>query len=212
MLALCPKKSNSSSKILVKTKTTTLGITGGIGSGKTFICRMLEQMGIPVFYTDDEAKLEMKENTLIHQQLRQLIGPQAVSEDHCPVKAVLSEYICRGKDHADHINAIVHPQVKLRTQRWINAQAPHPVVAIESALLFESGFDSLCTKTITVAAPLHVRLARVCQRDSISPAQAQRWIDLQMPQEEKVRRSDFTINNDGNANIQEQINTILSQL
>lgn len=196
----------------MKNSTTCLGITGGIGSGKSYVCRTLEQLGIPVFYTDDEAKLEMKENTLIHQQLRQLIGPEAVSQDGRPVKAVLSEYICQGSDHADRINAIVHPQVKLRTQRWIEAHATHRVIAIECALLFESGFEDLCDKTITIAAPLEVRISRVCQRDSISPRQAQQWIDLQMPQEEKVRRSDFTINNDGLSDIAEQINSILPQL
>lgn len=196
----------------MKNKPLCLGITGGIGSGKSYVCHTLEQLGIPIFYTDDEAKLEMKDNAYIHQQLWQLIGPEAVSPDGRPVKAILSEYICQGSDHADRINAIVHPQVKLRTQRWIEAHANNPIVAIECALLFESGFEDLCDKTVTIAAPLEVRINRVCQRDGISPHQAQQWINLQMPQEEKIRRSDFTIYNDGLRDVTEQINTILPRL
>ena len=173
---------------------------------------MLEARGIPIFYTDDEAKIEMRENASIHRELISLIGPQAVSPDHKPVKAVLSQFICQNTTNADKVNQIVHPRIRSRAQRWIDLHHDSPVIAMECALLFESGFDSLCNKTITVAAPLEVRINRICRRDNITPQQAQSWIDLQMPQEDKIKRSDFVINNDGQHNLMPQIDDILKTL
>jgi len=173
---------------------------------------MLQKKGIPVFYTDDEAKAEMKENPEIHRELVNLIGPEAISPEGLPVKAVLSAYICQDQSHAAKINAIVHPKVRQRTQRWIDAHQAQPIIAIECALLFESGFDNLCQKTLTVAAPLETRINRVCGRDKITPAKAHEWINLQMPQEEKIKRSDYAINNDGIAPVAPQIENILLQI
>lgn len=189
-----------------------LGVTGGIGSGKSYVCRMLQEKGIPVFYTDDEAKLEMLENPQIHSELISLIGPDAISAEGRPVKPVLSAYICQGEEFAARVNAIVHPRVKERTMRWQQAHASSPVIAIECALLFESGFEDLCDKTITVAAPHEVRIQRICKRDTITPSKAQEWIDLQMPQEDKIQRSDFVILNDGIEPILPQIDKILTQI
>lgn len=196
-----------------------VGITGGIGSGKSFVCKLLEQSGIPVFYTDDEAKLEMRDNTEIHRELVKLIGSRAISPDGKPVKAVLSEFICRSNENAERVNRIVHPLVKQRALRWKRSFLPRvgdvpnsPIVVIECAILFESGFQDLCDKTITVAAPLQTRVDRVCRRDNISPQKAIEWINLQMPQEEKILRSDFCINNDGATPIEPQLREILAQL
>ena len=196
-----------------------IGITGGIGSGKSFVCKLLEQSGIPVFYTDDEAKLEMRDNADIHRELVSLIGSHSISPDGKPVKAVLSEFICRSNENAEFVNRIVHPRVRQRTLRWkqsflprVGAALEPPIVAIECAILFESGFQDLCDKTITVAAPLQTRIDRVCRRDNISPQKALEWINLQMPQEEKIRRSDFCINNDGATPLQPQLREILAQL
>lgn len=197
-----------------------IGITGGIGSGKSFVCKLLEQSGIPVFYTDDEAKLEMRDNTEIHRELVKLIGSSAISPDGKPVKAVLSEFICQSNENAERVNRIVHPLVKQRALRWkqsffsrVGAVLSSPIiVVIECAILFESGFQDLCDKTITVAAPLQTRVDRVCHRDNISPQKAIEWINLQMPQEEKILRSDFCINNDGATPIEPQLREILAQL
>lgn len=187
-----------------------LGITGGIGSGKSYVCHLLESQGIPIFYTDDEAKAEMRENPIIHEELVALIGPEAIGNDGTPSKPVLAAYICQGNDYAERVNQIVHPRVKERTLRWIGQQKGCEVVGIECALLFESGFDNICQKTITVAAPLHLRIERICQRDNITPQQAMHWIDLQMSQEEKVNRSDYCIINDGESDLLSQIESIIT--
>lgn len=173
-----------------------IGITGGIGSGKSLVCGLLEERGIPVFYTDDEAKAEMRENEQIHRELIDLLGPGAIDSKGAPVKSVLADYICRGKEYADRINNIVHPRVRERMHRWIESQRTK-CVAIESALLFESGFNADCTVTVVVTAPLEVRVSRIMRRDHISRPEALEWIALQMPQEQKAALADHIIVNDG---------------
>ena len=227
-----------------------LGITGGIGSGKSLVCALLEERGIPVFYTDDEAKAEMRENAGIHRDLIDLLGPGAISSDGQPVKAVLADYICRGPEYAGNINKIVHPRVRERMHRWIEEKGGEPpltppqgedsgarapsldgrageglpleesirggaseqFLAIESALLFESGFNADCTATLAVTAPLEVRVSRIMRRDHITRAKALEWIGLQMPQEEKAALADHTIVNDGITPLTPQIDQLLSRL
>ena len=188
-----------------------LGITGGIGSGKSLVCALLEERGIPVFYTDDEAKAEMRENGDIHRELIALLGPEAVSPEGSPVKAVLAEYMCRGPEYADNINNIVHPRVRERMSRWIKAQHG-TCVAIESALLFESGFNTDCTCTIAVTAPLETRISRIMRRDGITREKALEWIGLQMPQEHKATLADCTFVNDGIEPLVPQIDKLLKKL
>ncbi len=190
----------------------TLGVTGGMGSGKSYVCRMLEQRGIPVFYTDPEAKLEMKENDEIHQRLTKLVGPGVIAPDGTPVRDVLSAFMRQSPDHTAQVNAIVHPRVRLRAQRWQQSQAGHPIVAIESALLFTSDFDQLCQATVTVTAPLDLRIDRICRRDNTTCQTARQWIGLQMSQEQMASLSDHTIVNDGVASLDQQIEALLDTL
>lgn len=191
-----------------------LGITGSIGSGKSLVCALLEERGIPVFYTDDEAKAEMRENADIHHELIALLGPEAISPDGRPVKAVLADYICRGPKYADNINKIVHPRVRERMRRWIKreSEGASPLLAVESALLFESGFNTDCTATLAVVAPLEVRVSRIMRRDHITRDKALEWIGLQMPQEQKADLADHTITNDGITPLTPQIDQLLRQL
>lgn len=203
-----------------------LGITGGIGSGKSYVCRLIGQHGIPIFYTDIEAKLEMAENRQIHRELRALIGNDVIDAEGRPVKAVLAEYICRGNEHAERVNAIVHPRVRERMLKWARSNdtitsysdahrcaegEPHLKV-VECALLFESGFHTDCTHTVTVVAPLETRIDRIMQRDGITRAKALEWINLQMPQEQKIILANHTIVNDGIAPLLPQINKVLHAL
>ena len=203
-----------------------LGITGGIGSGKSLVCGLLEERGIPVFYTDDEAKLEMRENPQIHRELIALLGPEAINSDGCPVKAVIADYVCRGQEYADKINNIVHPRVRERMHRWIELNYSSPklgevsrsdggvckTLTIESALLFESGFNADCTVTVTVTAPFEIRVSRIIRRDHISRDKALEWISLQMPQEQKAALADHIIVNDGITPLTPQITELLKSL
>lgn len=187
-----------------------LGITGGIGSGKSYVCRLLEERGIPVFYTDDEAKQEMRENAQIHAELRQLIGDDVIDGQGKPVKALIADFICRNDANAQAVNRIVHPRVRERMHRWL--ESGMGIVAVECALLFEAGWEKDVDRVITVAAPENVRVRRIMQRDNICESKALEWIHLQMPQEEKERRSHFVILNDGEADVAKQIDRVINGL
>lgn len=197
-----------------------MAITGGIGSGKSYVCRLLEERGIPVFYTDDEAKEEMRHNERIHAELRALIGNDVIDAQGRLVKALIADFICGNDANARAVNQIVHPRVRERMHRWLdNASSKQcsgtsglSLVAVECALLFEAGWEGDVDKVITVAAPESVRLHRIMQRDHISESKAREWIRLQISQEEKIRRSHFVIINDGVADLQNQIDEILNRI
>lgn len=214
-----------------------LAVTGGIGSGKSYVCRLLEERGIPVFYTDDEAKMEMRENPDIHTGLRQLIGDDVIDGQGNIVKARIANFICQGEANAAAVNKIVHPRVRERLHRWLELggrytrdchedkdcpdQSPietkeenHStrIVAVECALLFEAGWEKDVDKVATVSAPENVRVRRIMQRDNIPESKALEWIHLQMPQEEKERRSQFVIINDGRAGLSFQIDKMIDSL
>lgn len=172
---------------------TIIGITGGIGSGKSLVCRMLEEHGYAVFYCDDEAKRIVRSDTQVRGALSQLIDG-VYAADGTLQKSVLAAYLCRGADHAARVDAIVHPAVRRAFIAWAKRQTAERVF-MECALLFESGFDRLCHQTVLVYAPTDVRLQRVMQRDGVSREQALRWMALQMPEEEKHRRAHNIIYN-----------------
>ena len=190
-------------------KNISLGITGGIGSGKSYVCHILEQLQIPVFYTDIEAQHEMCENHEIHVALSNLLGKAVITSEGQLNKALISSYICRGDDYAARIDAIVHPQVRMKLRQWLSKQN-YGIKAVECALLFESHFDTEVDKKILITAPLEVRIKRVMERDRKSRTEVLHWISLQMPEEQKMKLSDYIIINDGKSSIYEQVNHLLS--
>lgn len=184
------------------------GITGGIGSGKSYVCRLLENEGRPVFYCDEAAKHIMRTDKGVCRELVAEVGPELYDEaDGHLVKPVMAAYLCQGAAYADRINAIVWPRVAAAFEAWCRQQAS-PVVFMECALLFESGFDRLTDFTVLVSAPEEVRITRVMERDGVSRSKAKEWIALQMPEEEKEARADFIIRNDGTAALEPQIHRI----
>lgn len=188
-----------------------LGVTGGIGSGKSYVCSFFQKYNIPVFYTDDEAKKEMASNIEIHKELKLLIGQDVVSASGQIIKSVISQYICKGEEYANKVNAIVHPRVAQRFIRWKNSQESS-IVAMECALLYESGFDKFVDYSILVTALLKTRIQRIIKRDLITREKAMEWINLQMSEEEKMKRSDFIIKNDGIIGIDIQLKEILDSI
>lgn len=197
--------------MLQQQKRISLGITGGIGSGKSYVCRQLERLGIPVFYTDIEARWEMSENFEIHEELRRLIGSDVMTADGTLVKSVLSAYISQSSEAAHRVDQIVHPRVRRRLRRWMKVRTEN-VLAVECALLFESYFDKEIDYSILVSASTELRITRVMERDGKSRDEVLRWMDLQMSEEEKQKRSDFLIINDGKQSVLEQINQIFAHI
>ena len=188
-----------------------LGITGGIGTGKTYFCRLLEEKGIPVFYTDIEAKREMQENDSIKSRLQALVSPEVYDVNGLLNRLLVSRFISRGPAFAHQVDAIVHPAVKARWLRWLS-QRTEPVVAMECALLFESGFRSLVDAVVCVTAPLALRLQRVMKRDGRTEEEVHRLMALQANEEEKQRQSDVIILNDGKSDLCLQVEQLLLRI
>lgn len=198
-----------------------IAITGGIGSGKSYVCRELERHGIGVYDCDAGAKRLMRGNIDLQIALRKLVGDEVYRDEpitlgilgdvqaHCCVlqKPVLAKFLLESEANKQAVNDVVHPFVARDFEQsgydWL-----------ESAILFDSGFDKRThfDYVVCVTAPVSVRLERIMQRDGISREKAQQWIDAVMPQEELVARSDFEIMNDGKSNVTQQVVELLNKL
>jgi dephospho-CoA kinase len=171
------------------------GITGGIGSGKSYVCKLLAQRGIEVYDCDAAAKRLIRTSLHLRQQLKALIG----SLD----KAAISRFLLASEENQQAVNAIVHPAVFQDFEE-------SGMMWMESAILFESGADKLVDRVVVVTAPEEVRIQRVMQRDGITREKALQWIARQWPQEQVKARADFEIINDGQADLNSQIERLLT--
>lgn len=173
------------------------GITGGIGSGKSYICRRLEARGITVYDCDSAAKRLIRTSPRLQEQIIALVG----SLD----KAAMSRFLLASEANQQAMNAIVHPAVFQDFQQ-------SGIDWMESAILYESGISRLVDCVVVVTAPLEVRIQRVMQRDGISREKVLEWMERQWPQEALRRRADFEIVNDGIADVDEQIDRLLKTI
>ncbi len=185
-----------------------IGITGGIGSGKTYVCNIIKAMGYPVYDCDSAAKKLMVESIQIIRSLTDIIGAAAYLEDGTLNKVVIAQFLFKNQDNANKINAIVHPVVKEDFLQWASEQRSE-LVFMESAILFESGFNSIVDRTIAICAPIEIRIQRAMQRDNTGRKQIEDRIQRQMSDEKCKALADYLIENDGKANIESQINNIL---
>lgn len=182
-----------------------VAITGGIGSGKSYVCARLAAHGIAVYDCDSAAKRLINGSPDIRQRLTELIGTDAYTPDGRLDKATVAAFLLASEANAQAINAIVHPAV---AQDFVEKGADW----MECALLFESGFDRLVDRTIAVTAPESVRIERITVRDGISEAKAREWIARQWPQEKVRLMADYEIVNDGQQDIDTQLDDILAEL
>lgn len=181
-----------------------IGITGGIGSGKSYVCRLLGERGISVYDCDAAAKRIMRSSPGIRQALTRLIGSNAY-EGGTLNKAAVAAFLLASEDNARAIDAIVHPAV---ADDFVSSGSSW----MECAILYESGFDRLVDKVVAVVAPEEVRIARIMQRDGITREKAMEWISRQMPQDDVARRAGYVIINDGTCDVDRQINEIINKL
>ena len=183
-----------------------VALTGGIGSGKSFVCQLLKQHGIIVYDCDEAAKRLMREDGQLRQQLIQLVGPD-VYEGADLQKSVLAQFLLASEANKQAVNNIVHPAVAIDFLQ-------SPLQWVESAILFDAHFDRRIKPdtVICVTAPLQIRVERIMQRDGISCEKAKAWISSQLSQDEMVRLSDMELINDGKANLPQQIEKILELL
>lgn len=190
---------------------TSIAITGGIGSGKSYVSALLQAAGIPVYNTDNEAKRLMLSDEGIRQDLIALLG-EGVYTDGTLNKPMLASYLFAGPENAARINAIVHPRVKADFRRWMEEQEGQEIVGLECAILFEAGFADTVDAVVTVYAPESLRVERAMKRDGATEAQIRARIAAQMDDEEKCRLSDYIIYNDGSISLENQLSALVAQL
>lgn len=191
-----------------------LGITGGIGSGKSVVSEILKIKGIPVYNADTEAKRLMVEDEELRHQLMQLLGDDIYFADGTLDKKKIASRIFSNPTLLQKVNQTVHPAVGKDFLRWEQKQAQQSknIVAMESAILFESNLNMQFDKTLLVYAPLEVRVKRVMIRDAATLEQVQARIKNQSDEESKRSKADFVIENDNQQALLPQINQVLSQI
>lgn len=193
------------------TKPIITGVTGGIGSGKSYICRIISTLGFPVYNCDAEAKKLMNTNKHIINSLKQLIGENSYDSEGNLNKPIIAQFLFANEENAHKINSVVHPVVKEDFRSWASAQNAD-LIFMESAILFESGFNDVVDNVITITAQPETRIERTIRRDNTTREQVIARMNQQMQDEERVRLSDYIICNNTNNNVEQQIKTIIETL
>lgn len=171
-----------------------VGITGGIGSGKTTVAKIFEVLGIPVYDADAASKRLMNTDGGLMKSIRDNFGEQAYNAEGLD-RAYIAAIVFNNPEKLALLNSIVHPPTIADADDWLNSQTT-PYTIKEAALLFESGSYKHLDKVIGVFSPLELRIERVMSRDNITREQVQARIDKQMPDNEKMRLCDYVITND----------------
>lgn len=184
-----------------------IGITGGIGSGKSVVASLLNLHGIPVYVADTESKLLTDTSPVIKEKLTALLGDDLYTEKGLNRK-LLASHIFGNPEYLRQVNAIIHPEVDRHFTAWAQSQKSK-ICAIESAILFESGFNKLVDKSLMVYAPLPLRIERAVARDNACQEEIIRRIDSQLPDETKRDRSDYVIFNDDKQALLPQVERFL---
>ena len=184
-----------------------IAITGGIGSGKSYVCRLLSKRGIRVYDCDEAAKRLMRSSESLKTALRQLVGEKVYTADGRLQKRLLAAFLLASEANKQAVNDIVHPAV---AQDFLDSGLQW----LESAIIFDSGFHRRVpfSFVVCVSAPEDVRVQRIMARDGISEAKALEWIHRQMPQEQVEGMSNFVIVNDGVAQLEPQVAKLLESL
>lgn len=189
----------------------TVGITGGIGSGKSTVCRVFELLDVPVFYADVEARKLQDEDTEVRAAMISLLGKEVYSADRLNRKLV-AEKVFSDKNLLIQLNKIIHLATIKAYLKWKENYADKPYLLKEAAILFESGSNIGLDKIIVVTAPEELRINRIMKRDTISREQIIARIKNQLSEEEKIARADFVIENDEKQAIIPQVMKVHEQL
>jgi len=171
-----------------------VGLTGGIGSGKTTVAKQFEKLGVPIYIADDEAKKLMNRSKVIRRKLIALFGEDAYKNDTLN-RPYLAKIIFNDKSVLQKMNAIVHPKVASHFKKWIKKQEA-PYIIKEVAILFENGSYKQCDYIITVTAAMENRIARLLKRDETTVSKIEAIMKNQWQDEEKIALSQFVISND----------------
>ncbi len=174
-----------------------IGITGGIGTGKSLVCRIFQCFGVPVYDADSHAKELMTTDGILISNIKKEFGELSYNTDGSLNRNYLSSRVFSDAEQLKKLNNLVHPRVAIDYKRWVEKKVGAQYVLKEAALLFEAGSNQQLDKVIVVTAPETLRIQRVLRRDRHrTEAQVKSIVENQMPDEEKMRRADFIVRND----------------
>lgn len=183
-----------------------VGITGGIGSGKSTVCRIFETFGIPVFYADTVAKEIMVTDPVLVAGVKEAFGQESYDEAGKLNNKHIASIVFGNSVELARLNSVVHPAVFRAFDDWLEQlPARTPYLLKEAALLFESGSYKACDKSVLVTAPAGIKIKRVMDRDGVTAEQVQARMDKQMSDSEKIKMADFLIRNDESQSVIAQV-------
>lgn len=180
-------------------------ITGGIGAGKSYVCKEMEKLGIRIYDCDRGAKALLNSSVILKEKMKKLIGNDAYNADGTLNKPVVAKFLLASEKNKQSINAIVHPAVM---EDFYNSGMQW----MESAILYEAHLEHYVDRVVAVTAPAEVRIQRIMRRDGIAYEKAKEWLDKQIDQNTVAQLADFIILNDGTADINKQIKQMLKSL
>jgi len=188
-----------------------IGITGGIGSGKTFVCHILQSMGYPVFYSDKEAKSILSNDLTVKNQIIDLFGKEAYLSSELLNREFLASKIFNDKELLSKMNAIVHPVVKGYFNEWVIQQKSN-IVFNEAAIIFEIGNDKNYDAVVLIKASKETKVNRIQTRDDLSLKEIEKRMNNQWSDERKIELADYVIDNDIGIMLLPQVNNILERI
>lgn len=187
-----------------------IGLTGGIGSGKSTVARYIEAKGIPVYIADEEAR-KLTDTAVLTADIVAAFGDSIINDGKIDRKR-LSDIVFNNSENLQKLNAIIHPAVRTHFIEWLKSHSSQELVVKEAAILFESGSYKECDYIITVEAPEDVRIGRVVQRDSVSEDAVRARMRNQWTNEKRAEKSDFVIVNIDIDDMKVQVEQILKKI
>lgn len=186
-----------------------IGLTGGIGSGKTTVAHIIEKMGFPVYYSDDRAKSIVNDSEDLKQKIIQLLGNEAYDENGLYDRKFVGNLVFNNTELLNQLNGIIHPAVAQDFKNWVLKQKNY-LIFKETALLFELKLNLQCYKSLLITADDNIRAKRVMDRDNKTYREVMTIMEQQMPEKEKIKCADYVIyNNTDLQDLEEQTQEVI---
>lgn len=189
-----------------------VGITGGIGSGKSTVASLFELLEVPVYIADKETKELNNTSPHIREQLTHHFGEGLYDKNNLLDKQKFADIIFYDPEKLELANSIIHPEVLKHFNNWCLQHSGNSIVALEAAILFESNFQVNLNRVVTVYSPLKLRISRVKERDGVDEATVRSRIKHQISEREKIRLADYVIINDGKSSLIDQVKNVLDDI